>query len=72
MKEFHLTPTEIYDCPATATVVFEMVSRGVLANGKPYGGEYCMMYTFRDGQLWHWREGFNPDKRRADISALFT
>jgi len=71
MKEFKLVATEVYDCPASSTVVFEMTSHGVLATGAPYGGEYCMMYTFKNGQVWHWREGFNPDKRRADIAALF-
>lgn len=71
LKEFTLTATEIYDCPATEAVVFEMTSRGILVNGIPYLNEYFMTFIFRDAKIWLWREGYNPQLRRVDMASMY-
>lgn len=39
-------------------VVVEFEGHGTLCNGEPYGNEYCMVFTLRDGRICQVNEYF--------------
>ena len=39
-------------------VVVEFEGNGTLCNGEPYGNEYCMVFTLRDGKICQVNEYF--------------
>ena len=70
-SRFVLTIDEIYDCPATDTVVFELHSEGTfVAGGGAYANRYIMVFGFRDGKVVLWREGFNPETMNRGMAFM--
>ena len=61
-KTFSLNIHELYDCPEQDVVVIEQTSLGLFAAGEgTYQNRYVLVFRFRDGQIYLWREFFNPE-----------
>lgn len=59
-KEFKLTISQVYDCPADDIVAFEQTSRGIFnIDGSEYRNRYMMIFGFRDGKISLWKEYYD-------------
>lgn len=61
-KTFKLNIHELYACPEQDTVILEMTSVGIFAgNNGTYQNRYVVIFQFKDGLIYLWREFFNPE-----------
>lgn len=61
-EEFQLSIIEAYDVPEKDMLIFEQRSRGIVKTTQEvYDNLYVMMFKFRDGKVYHWREYYNPE-----------
>ena len=71
-KSFQLNIHELYDCPEQDTVVLEQTSLGVfLCSGGTYQNRYILVFKFRDGQIYLWREFYNPEVMNRGMLSMF-
>ena len=71
-KSFQLNIHELYDCPEQDTVVLEQTSLGVfLSSGGTYQNRYILVFKFRDGQIYLWREFYNPEVMNRGMLSMF-